>query len=299
MVETIGTIDFKVGDETYKTWYKVVGDLKPGVTPLVLLHGGPGMSHHYLISHTEIYTTHGIPVIFYDQIGIGASTHLPHRPKEFWTVELFMDELDNLLAKLGIESKFDLLGQSWGGMLAADYVSTRHPNGLRRLIIANAPPSEALWEESMLQHLSKFPQDFQDLVRKHEREGTTSSKEYQDALQVFYSKHTCQVVPWPEELVLSFKAMEEDPTVYTTMLGTSEFNSTGTLKSWSVIDRLHTIICPTLVVNGTEEGAKDFVIAPFLERIPKVKWIKFAKSHCPFFEDKEYYFKAIGKFLSA
>lgn len=70
-------------------------------------------------------------------------------------------------------------------MLAADYVSTRHPKCIRRLIIANAPASEVLWEESMLQHLSKFPQEFQDLVRKHEREGTTSSKEYQDALQVF------------------------------------------------------------------------------------------------------------------
>ena len=217
MAESIGTVDFNVGDETYKTWYKVVGDLKPGVTPLVVLHGGPGMSHHYMICHTEIYTTHAIPVIFYDQIGSGASTHLPHKPKEFWTVELFMDELDNLLAELGIGSNFDLLGHSWGGMLAADYVSTRHPNGLRRLIIANAPPSVALWEKSVLQYLSRFPQDFQDLVRKHEREGTTSSKEYQDVLEVFHNKHTCQVIPWPEELVISFKAMEEDPTVHTMM----------------------------------------------------------------------------------
>lgn len=217
MVETTGTVDFNVADEACKTWYKVIGDLKSNVTPLVLLHGGPGMSHHYMTTHTEIYTTHDIPVIFYDQIGIGASTHLPHKPKEFWTVELFMDELDNLLSKLGIESKFDLLGHSWGGMLAADYVSVRHPKGLRRLIIANAPPSEALWSESLLQYLSKFPREFQDLVRKHERESTTSSKEYQDALQVFYSKHTCQVVPWPAELVASFKTMEEDPTVYTTM----------------------------------------------------------------------------------
>lgn len=84
-----------------------------------------------------------------------------------------------------------------------------------------------------------------------------------------------------------------------TRFGTSEFNMTGTLNSWSVVDRLHTITCPTLVVNGTEEGAQDFVIAPFLERIPKVKWVKFAKSHCPFFEDKEYYFRTVGGFLLA
>lgn len=217
MAETTGTVNFNVGDETYKTWYKVVGDLKSGITPLVVLHGGPGMSHHYLLSHTEIHTTHDIPVIFYDQLGIGASTHLPHKPKAFWTVELFMDELDNLLTKLEIAGRFDLLGQSWGGMLAADYVATRHPKGLRRLVIANAPASEALWEESMLQYLSKFPQGYQDLILKHEREGTTASKAYQEALQVFHDKHTCQVVPWPKEFVTSFKAMEEDPTVYTVM----------------------------------------------------------------------------------
>ncbi|KAF9232921.1 proline-specific peptidase [Melanogaster broomeanus] len=260
MLETTGTLDFQVGNETYQTWYKVVGDLKSGIRPLVTLHGGPGMSHVYMISHTEIYTTHGIPVVFYDQLGIGASTHLPAKPAEFWTVALFMDELDNLLAKLGIAGDFDLLGHSWGGMLAADYASTRHPRGLRRL---------------------------------HEREGTTASQEYQDGLQVFYNKHTCQVIPWPEELVASFKTMEDDPTVYTTMLGTSEFNSTGTLKTWSTIDRLHTITCPTLVANGAEEGAQDFVVAPFIERIPKVE------SHCPFWEDKEYYFQTLGEFLLA
>ncbi|KAG1851018.1 hypothetical protein C8R48DRAFT_727003, partial [Suillus tomentosus] len=77
------------------------------------------MSHIYMISHTEIYSLYDIPVIFYDQLGIGKSTHLRDKPAECWTPELFMDELDNLLVQLGVESDFDLLGHSWGGMLAA------------------------------------------------------------------------------------------------------------------------------------------------------------------------------------
>ena len=56
-----------------------------------------------------------IPVVFYDQIGNGASSHCPGVPPDFWTPELFMDELDNLLKSLGIYDDFDLLGQSWGG----------------------------------------------------------------------------------------------------------------------------------------------------------------------------------------
>ncbi|KAG2069370.1 hypothetical protein BDR04DRAFT_1101661 [Suillus decipiens] len=46
------------------------------------------------------------------------STHLHDKPAEFWTPELFMDELDSLLVLLGIESDFDLLGHPWGGTLA-------------------------------------------------------------------------------------------------------------------------------------------------------------------------------------
>lgn len=45
-----GKVNFKVGDETYQTWYKVLGSLNaPGMTPLVVLHGGPGMTHHYML----------------------------------------------------------------------------------------------------------------------------------------------------------------------------------------------------------------------------------------------------------
>ncbi|KAG1886536.1 proline-specific peptidase [Suillus subluteus] len=297
MNSSTGTIDFKVGDETYQTWYNIVGDLKSGKRPLVTLHGGPGMSHIYMISHTEIYSLYGIPVIFYDQLGIGKSTHLRDKPAEFWTPELFMDQLDNLLVQLGIESDFDLLGHSWGGMLAADYVAQRQPPGLHRLVISSSPPSEQLWEESMLGYLEAFPAEFKEMVLKHEREGTVSSTEYQAAIQVFMNKHTCQTIPWPEELIAAFASVEEDPTVSNAMLGPAQFHATGSLTTWSVIDRIHRISCPTLVTNGPEEGAQDYVIAPFIEKIPKVKWVRFAKSHIAFFEDRDYYFKAIGDFL--
>lgn len=58
---------------------------------------------------------HSIPIVFYDQIGNGESTHIKDKPADFWNPELFMDELDNLLKHLGIYENFDLLGHSWGG----------------------------------------------------------------------------------------------------------------------------------------------------------------------------------------
>lgn len=46
------SVEFRVGEDVYQTWYKVTGDVEPssgGKTPLVALHGGPGMSHHYML----------------------------------------------------------------------------------------------------------------------------------------------------------------------------------------------------------------------------------------------------------
>ena len=78
----------------------------------------------------------------YDQLGCGRSTHLPEKKgdNDFWTIELFLLELDNLLAHLGIQNDYALLGQSWGGQVAAEH-AVRQPKGLKSLVIANSPAS--------------------------------------------------------------------------------------------------------------------------------------------------------------
>ena len=57
----------------------------------------------------------------------------------------------------------------------------------------------------------------QDALIKHEEAGTTESKEYQDAMAVFYNRHLCRVDPWPADVLKSFEWMEKDHTVYYTM----------------------------------------------------------------------------------
>ena len=217
MSERTGRVDFHYGGETYQTWYKVVGDLKSGVRPAVVLHGGPGISHHYVLPFTGLYTRYGIPVVFYDQIGIGESSHPKDVPKEFWTLELFMDELDNLLEYLDIEKGFDLCGHSWGAMLAAHYASHRHPAGLRHLVLASGAPSMQHWVKSVRQLVAKFPEDLRDMLEKHEREGTTGDPEYKAGVQIFRKKHFCLLDPWPQELLDSLSDMEADPVVNQTM----------------------------------------------------------------------------------
>ncbi|OBZ67520.1 L-amino acid amidase [Grifola frondosa] len=250
MSQTTGTNTFTHGHDTFQTWYKVVGDLKSGGRPLVTLHGGPGLLHHYMLPHIDLCASHAIPVIFYDQVGNGKSSHVKDKPKEFWQLDLFMDELDSLLEHLGIRDNFDLLGHSWGGMFASHYAATRCPPGLRHLVIVGAGASMELWLEGLNNLLRLLPQDMQDVLKKHEDDGTTDSQEYRSALKIFYKKHICSLDPWPEFLLKSFSIVNEDPTVNVAMFGDFFFTCNGTMKTWSIVGKLENISSSTFRRTG-------------------------------------------------
>src|SRR3954469_17794349 len=128
-----------VGFLGWEVWYRVTGDLASGKAPLVVLHGGPGATHNYTLRIARI-AEQGRAVIHYDQLGCGRSTHLRDKGADFWTVQLFVDELNNLIDHLAIRPAYHVLGQSWGGMLSAEFAVTR-PKGLKALVIADSPAS--------------------------------------------------------------------------------------------------------------------------------------------------------------
>ena len=154
----------------------------------------------------------------YDQLGCGKSTRLPEKMGDgaFWTVDLFLAELDNLLQHLGIQDDYDLLGQSWGGMLAACH-AIRQPKGLHQLVIADSPASMLLWVQAADKLRADLPPEIQKILLKHEADGTTDSQEYEDAMEVFYDRHVCRVQPKPAELTEAFELLKEDQTVFLTM----------------------------------------------------------------------------------
>ncbi|KAL5492914.1 hypothetical protein ACEPAI_4362 [Sanghuangporus weigelae] len=298
MVDRTGYADFQYQGETFQTWFRVVGNLDSGARPLVILHGGPAIPNPYLDPHADLYISRNIPVVFYDQIGCGQSTHLREKPAEFFTINLFMDQLDDLLHKLGVTDDFDLYGHSWGGMLVSDYVASRQPKGLKRLIIANAPASIPLFVKCVEKLFDKMSPGLAERIRRHEIEGTTDDSEYKEATQRFFMKHICSVEPIPDTVSAAFKALREDKTVYNALWGPYEIEFSGSLATWSVIDKLHSIKVPTLVLNGQDDEMQDECVAPFLWGISKVKWIKLENSgHMPFYEEKERYFQVIGEFL--
>ncbi|KAI0815991.1 proline-specific peptidase [Trametes gibbosa] len=283
-----GLIDFPYQGEVHQTYYKVFGDLQNRTrTPIVVIHGGPGLSHDYLLPLADL-ADQSCAVILYDQIGNARSTHLPDKPPTFWTIELFIDELENLLKHFGVQEEYNIVGHSWGGMLACELVVQRQPPGLRRLVISDSPPSLALWADSNKEIIQRFPQTVQDAFEKgfEDREG------YWKALMEVHSIHGCRVKPFPKDLeysLLQVYGEDADRTV----------GKSPILKDWTIIDRLHLIRIPTLIINGRYDIAQERIVKPFADHIPNSKWRIFEdSSHTPFWEEREEYMRFVGAFLA-
>jgi proline-specific peptidase len=206
--------DYPAANKPLQTYYRIFGDLKSSTAPLICIHGGPGLCHDYLLNHSYLTHTNGTPVVFYDQIGSGRSSRLPETAtvKDFWTEEIFLEQLRQLLVFLGIEMSFDVLGSSWGGMLGSQFAATR-PAGLRRLILANAAASKALSLANSNIYRKCLPQESQDAISKAEGTGNFDNKDFSAAMELFREKHVCHISPLPEDLLASVRLSREDRTV--------------------------------------------------------------------------------------
>lgn len=286
-----GTIPFK----GYQTWYRIVGEsTAPGKLPLLCLHGGPGACHDYLTSLDAIADT-GRQVIYYDQLGCGNSS-IPVSNPAMWTIPLYVEEVDVVRRALGLD-RIHLLGQSWGGMLAMEYMFTQ-PVGIASLTIASSPSSMIQWVEEANRLRDELPTEIQTTLLKHEAAGTYKDPEYQAAMVEFYNRHVCRVVPNPDYVERGNTKMSQNPEVYNTMNGPSEFHVIGTIKDWDVRHRLGEIHAPTLVTSGKYDEATPLIATTVQNGIPGASWVLFENSsHMAHVEETERYIQVLSAFL--
>jgi L-proline amide hydrolase len=84
------------------------------------------------------------------------------------------------------------------------------------------------------------------------------------------------------------------------MNGPSEFHVIGTLRDWSVVDRVSSITAPTLLVSGAHDEATPATMQPFMDGIPDVRWEIFAESsHMPHVEEEDRFLSVVGEFLQS
>lgn len=260
-------------------------------TPLLCLHGGPGMPSYYLQPLTEL---DGRAVILYDQLGCGRSER-PDDPR-LWTLERSLAELGAVIDALGL-GRFHLLGHSWGGLLALAH-ALRDPTRIVSLVCASPLVSVAEWVADAEVLLDGLPVEVAGKIRAAEEAGDTDSPGYQQVTDVFYRRHFCRLAPWPEVLERTFAEMGTQ--CYRTMWGPSEFTQTGNLTGIDLSGRLPELGTPTLWTCGTHDEARPATVARFAQLAPGGQFVEFPDgSHCVHLEQPAHFRTRMTAFLDA
>ncbi len=273
-----------------KVWYKIVGADRHD-TPLLLLHGGPGCPSDYLEPLEALADER--PVIFYDQLGCGLSD----RPEDttLWRVERFVEELQTVRIALKLK-KVHLLGQSWGSMLAVEYMLTK-PRGVRSLILSGPYLSTERFVADCRAYVEQLPQESRQAILKGEAERVYDSPEYQAALMAFYQKHVCRLDPWPDCFNRSFEKFGFG--VYQYMWGPSEFTQTGTLRGRDLVKELMNITIPVLFTCGSGDEATPATTKYYQENLPGSQMVVIEDaSHAHHLEKTAEYIKIVRAFLA-
>ena len=271
-----------------KVWTRTVGD---GPVALVLLHGGPGVPHDYLLSHDSLAEKRRL--VYYDQLGCGLSER-PDDPS-LWNVERFVAELAAVRDALGLDRVY-LLGQSWGGCLALAYM-LEHPNeGVEGLILSSAPASAAAYAEDARLLLKGLPSDARAAVAAAERSGNFDSLAYKNASKLYDRTYVCRLEPWPDLLLQAESGFGKQ--VFETMWGPSDFTVTGNFKDWDASQRLTEISVPTLVLGGRYDTVRPERLTEIARALPNgVSRLFESSAHMPVFEEPDAYFGVLSSFL--
>jgi proline-specific peptidase len=281
-----GTIPFK----GYQTWYRRTGSPGPGKIPLLVLHGGPGVTHSYLKSLDDL-AVNGREVIYYDQIGCGNSPGPDD--DDFYSMELFEEELATVIQALNLKEAH-ILGQSWGGMLLMDYMITKKPRGVKSIILSSAPASIPLFESEINRLLSWLPPDAIAAIEKGLKAEQYDDPDFLAASDLYYSRHVVNLDPLPDFVAYSF---ENQSRVYSIMQGYTEFMVIGKLKGWDVTGRLHEITVPALLVSGVSDEVTPLLVKEEYDRIPRAEWHLLPGTHLIHVEQRDAYNRLVEEFL--
>jgi len=243
-------------------------------TPIIIANGGPGLSHIYMIQNdvwTRISKTR--QVVFYDQRGTGKSTRLSTGASQEMTAQVA--DLEAVRAKFGF-AKFNLVGDSYGGLLAMAYASA-HPEHVEKLILSDSAAP------AMKNIVRVLPQVFPDMQQR--------TNDPQEQLRNHF-----RMLFYSEEKRDAYLAGAKD-------LGSNPEVAAAVSRAISKVDfsaELPKFNFPTMVITGRY----DMNVAPLTawniyKAIPGATFVVFAKSgHLPSYEEPDKYVQVVNEFLA-
>lgn len=283
------TEEGKIRVDGHALWYRRVGE---GGVPLLTLHGGPGAGHDYLEPLQALAADRA--VVLYDQLGCGKSDRPDDR--SLWRIDRFVAEVDGVRRALGLE-QIHLLGHSWGGWLAVEYMLSR-PRGVTSLVLASTSSSVPQFVAECARLKSELPPAVREVLARYEATGDYQNPEYQAAVLEFYKRHLCRLDPWPEPLQRTIANLDGNA-VYETMNGPNEFVVIGNLKDWDRTARLGEIALPTLVTCGRYDELAPPCAETLHRGIAGSRMVRFESSaHMAHMEEPEAFRRTVADFLA-
>ena len=270
-----------------RLYYETIGE---GI-PIVVVHGGPGLDHSYLLPQMA-NLGRGFKLIMYDQRAMGKSSL--DVDTSSMTIDTFVEDLEGIRKAFNL-TKMNLLGHSWGGLIAMFY-ATKYPDHLQSLILSNttAASSElrSMGFRTMAQRATNEDSAAQaaiagsDAFKKRDPatmtrflrllfRGSFHDKRFADSLSLNFDS------TYPARSVL-VRFLSRDPK----------------LRSYDLHPMLDTVRCPTLIIAGADDRIAPGTNEQIHERIRGSELITLDDcGHFPFIEAPRKYFGLIRRFL--
>jgi proline iminopeptidase len=272
-----------------KVWYQVIGSGPK--TPIILLHGGPGIPHYYLKPLAALSADR--PIIFFDQLGCGKSDRITDT--SLLTIENYVKQLAQVVKHFNLKEYY-LYGNSWGSMLGVEYY-LNHPDGVKGLILSGPALSTARWIQDADTLLATLPVETQQVIRTNEANNTTDAPTYQEAVMAYYDLYLTRKKPMSADMDSTFAQIGMN--VYQHMWGPSEFTATGNLKNYDRTEALKQIRVPTLFISGEFDEARPATVQYYTDQIPGARHALIQGSaHLTMQDAPEQELKAITNFLT-
>lgn len=282
----------------FKVWTKRIGN-NPKVKVL-LLHGGPGMTHEIYESFDGYFPQEGIEYYYYDQLG----SYYSDQPDDLslWDTARFVEEVEQVRKALNLDKEnFYLFGQSWGGILAMEY-ALKYQENLKGLIISNMVPSipDYMKYSDTVLAPKMDPEVLAEIMTFENAEDYANPRYLELVVNHYYTEHVIRmpVDQWPNSIQRGFSHL--NPKVYVTMQGPSEFGVKGdaTLKDWDVKERLKTIEVPTLAIGATYDTMDPKQMEWLANEVQNGRFLLCPKgSHLSQYDDQENFFEGLIDFI--
>lgn len=272
-----------------KLFYQTAGS----GTPVIFLHGGPGLDSSYLLPQMKKLAKK-YQVVFYDQRGSGKS--LPIKLiTGFYTLNQFVADLERLRQTLRF-NQIILVGHSWGGILAIAY-AIKYPSHLRGLVLMNSIPSTSEGFKAYSEEIEK-----RILPVLNSIDATVKSPAFiRGDVQAF--KRYCELVFKPtlynikdiSKISLNFSATTAKnqikiEKIFSRQLLEKEYDFRPQLKE------LHT---PTLVIHGDVDPIPLWTAQQTADSIPHAKLLVIKNSgHFSYAEKEREVFLALDSFIT-